>query len=37
VLADLRAARHLRRDNDPAHRWLREVLNAAAHAQRERR
>jgi len=28
---------HLRRDNDPAHRWLREVLNAAAHAQRERR
>jgi DNA-binding transcriptional LysR family regulator len=25
---------HLRRDNDPAHQWLREVLHGAAHAQR---
>ena len=27
---------HLRRDHDPAHRWLREVLHGAAHTQRER-
>ncbi|HTP71582.1 MAG TPA: LysR family transcriptional regulator [Burkholderiaceae bacterium] len=27
---------HLRRDHDPAHRWLREVLHGAARTQRER-
>lgn len=27
---------HLRRDSDPAHQWLREVLHGAAHVQREK-